>query len=66
MEGCGPLTINDIAKKANIDPSRIGSPMYLLTSLGWFDQDEEGRYRINRFSEQLRTGQFAGDWCVAS
>jgi len=59
------LTIEEIAKEINVDPIRIGSPMRLLTSLNWFEELEGGKYKNNRFSEQLRKGCHAGNWCRA-
>jgi hypothetical protein len=60
------LTIEEIAQKAEVDPSRIGSPMHLMTAMGWFEEKEGGRFVNNRFSEELRVGRHAGNWTRAS
>jgi hypothetical protein len=60
------LTINEIATKSEVDPSRIGSPMHLMTAMGWFDEKDGGRFVNNRFSEELKFGSHGANWTMAS
>jgi hypothetical protein len=60
------LTIDEIATKSKVDPSRIGSPMHLMTAMGWFDEKDGGRFVNNRFSEELKVGRHGANWTIAS
>jgi hypothetical protein len=60
------LTIDEIAEKVPIDLGRIGSPVRLLTLMGWFKEGPGGRYTNTRLSELLREGGQGGNWIRAS
>jgi len=53
----GPKTADELAVLSDAHPDSLSRLMRSLVSVGIFDRDRRGRYRLNRLAEPLRRGQ---------